>query len=279
MAVIQLGALKLKAAEDKLPCDLDVLVSTDPEMASEVISGSFGGKSLNQYIAAHEGCLGTRAANQAEIPFEVKILSNATDGLVQVNAYPNQDSIWYVLDAVPGAEIGYGFREEMTQERIAAGIAGNTLAQDMNKVAVKAGDVLTLKSGTVYSLSKGVTILEIQNEQFEQNPQADVLDLIILEPVKHDHAVGEWVDDGQAERGCLGKVDTFDADLYALNGRLTVDADEKTFRILIMTEGSAVIESGDEILHAEKNSAFFAPAKGEPFNITGNCRFIMVTLA
>ena len=149
----------------------------------------------------------------------------------------------------------------------------------MPGIKIGEGDVLKVQSGTVYSLTKGVTILEIQNELFDQDALANILDLIILEPVKHDHTVGEWVNDGQAKRGSLGNVDTFEAELYALNGRLTVDAEETTFRVLVMTEGSAVIESGDEILHAEKYSAFFAPANGEPFNITGNCRFVMVTLA
>ena len=279
MAVIQLGNIKMSAAQDKLPSDLDLLISMDSSRLTEVVSGDCGGKSLLEYINTHDGCLGTKGKGLKKFPFVVKVLSNPIPGLVQVNAYPNQDSLWYMLEAREGAAIGYGFKEGVTKEQITDGIVNNTLAQDLNVIPVKAGEVLKVEAGTVFALCNGLTILDIQNELINDAPTKEIVELLKIEPVTHDHHMGEWLADGEAKYGCLGKVASFDADLYDLHGRLDMDADSESFKVLVFTEGTAVIESGDEILHAQQYSTFFVGADTKPFHITGNCQFVMIRMA
>ena len=136
-----------------------------------------------------------------------------------------------------------------------------------------------MPAGTVYAMGENIRVLEIQKAGSDTRFTTDeILRSIHLAPQKIIHPHGEWLIDGQAKTIHLERNSVFDVDLTELNGRVDLDASADSFYALIFTEGSAVIEKGEEILHAEPENCSFVEAGTEPFHVTGNCRFIMVSL-
>ena len=69
---------------------------------------------------------------------------------------------WYVVDALEGSFIYYGFKRPVTPEDFAKSIEGGTLLDLLNKVPVKKGDLFFIDAGTVHAIGKGILIAEIQ---------------------------------------------------------------------------------------------------------------------
>ena len=72
---------------------------------------------------------------------------------------------WIILDAVPGAAIWLGFRDEVAVERLHRWIDAqdvDAMLAAMNRIEVSAGDVYYLPAGTVHSIGPGILLLELQ---------------------------------------------------------------------------------------------------------------------
>ncbi len=79
--------------------------------------------------------------------------------------YENENGkteVWYVLDAVPGAYLYYGFNQDMTPELVRKTIADGAITHFLNRVMVKKGDVVFVPAGTVHAIGEGILIAEIQ---------------------------------------------------------------------------------------------------------------------
>lgn len=283
MAIIQLAPQKNSAPEGNIstfPGKISGLLSLDPNTASEVISGEDAGKLLSAYIDQKGwACLGTKAEKYKRLPYTVKLIQAKGASLIQVNPYEEKEALWYVVDAPEGAQIDFGVNADITLEQFQKALQDGTIADLLKPVPAAAGDVFDVKAGTVFSLGDGVTVLDIQKNTADKDfSMEDVFNSLILKPVDHTRRENEWLADGNANYTCLGKNDVFDADLFQLNGRMDVDTDSTSFKALFFVEGTAVIDADGQTLHAEKDSAFFVEADTYPFHITGNCKFILVSL-
>lgn len=283
MAIVKLApaALCKEASPDTMtPSDVHVLLSCRPGTESEVITGKEVGMSLRDYISQKGwGCLGSDARKFDRFPISIRILSNNNPNMIQVNPDTDKDTFWYILNAASDSVIGFGMAEEISMDQLSAGIQNGTLGEYLRPVRVSEGDFFELPAGTVYALDEDIRILEIQKEGKDITWSAsDVLRSITLTPTDIRHPRGEWLEDGQARSFHLDKNSVFDVDLFELNGRIDLDATDRSFCALVFTEGSAVIERRDEILHAQPESCFFVEADTEPYHITGNCRFLVVSL-
>lgn len=105
------------------------------------------GTTLQQYIDAHPGCLGTDCVKFEEFPILAKLIDAKKDLSIQVhpsNAYAlehehqyGKTEMWYVLEAEPGATLYYGFTHEISKEEFEHRIKDNTLTEVLNAVPVK----------------------------------------------------------------------------------------------------------------------------------------------
>lgn len=284
MAVVKLADARLCRSEDPESLasgDVEILLSADKGNESEVITGPDAGMTLNEYINRKGwGCLGTEARKYRHFPLSIQILSNNNPNMIQVNPDTRRDTFWYVLSAGEGSKIGFGMAEQISVNQLTAHIQDGTLGQYLRYVPVSKGDFFELEAGTVYAMTADVRILEVQKEGEKKDWSAsDVISSIRLEPSTLVHPRGEWVQDGQARTIHLAANSVFDVDAVALNGRLDLDASDKSFYAMVFTDGSAVIDHGEEILHAEPENCFFVEAGTEPFHVTGNCDFLIVSLA
>src|SRR5262249_52399588 len=69
---------------------------------------------------------------------------------------------WYVLDAVPGAQIVYGFAESMDAESFRKAIAERRVKDVLQYVSVAPGDFVFMPAGMVHALGPGLLIYELQ---------------------------------------------------------------------------------------------------------------------
>ena len=66
------------------------------------------------------------------------------------------------MDAKPDSYLYCGFKVDVTDEEIRRRLADNTITEILNKVYVKAGDVVFIPAGTIHAIGAGVLICEIQ---------------------------------------------------------------------------------------------------------------------
>ncbi len=72
---------------------------------------------------------------------------------------------WYVLDAPEGAEVGVGFKAEMSPETVAAWVAdrdSDALLDALQTRVVRPGDAMLVPAGLPHTVAAGVFVLELQ---------------------------------------------------------------------------------------------------------------------
>lgn len=143
-------------------------VSTHPAGPSFIANGPLAGTSLADAIHQNPGLIAPE-----DFPFLFKIIDANQDLSIQVHpddAYAQQNEnsprgkteMWYIIDAKPGAKIGYGWKQDMTKDQVRAAIADGTLEQFINYVPVSAGQAYFIPAGTVHCLCDGLLVAEIQ---------------------------------------------------------------------------------------------------------------------
>lgn len=106
------------------------------------------------------------------LPLLIKFLFTTEKLSVQVHpddAYARQhnDSLgktemWYVLSAVPGAQIAAGFREPITAQRLREASLSGEIENLLQWFDATPGDTFFIPAGTVHAIGAGLTLCEIQ---------------------------------------------------------------------------------------------------------------------
>lgn len=143
---------------------------------SVVSNGFLKGNNLRELIEVYMGDLvGDSVFEEygTEFPLLFKYLD--CDDVLSVQVHPDDEiaaerheasgknEMWYVVSAEPGAKIYIGFRDSgISREEFIRAIAEGRVGEIIQPVDVKAGDAFFIQAGTVHALSKGVTVVEIQ---------------------------------------------------------------------------------------------------------------------
>ena len=153
---------------DLYPLSEAWMLSCHPDGPSYLADGT----TLQQYIDAHPGCLGTDCEKFGSFPILAKLIDAKKDLSIQVhpsNAYAQEHEhqygkteMWYVLEAEPGTTLYYGFTHDISKEEFARRIQDNTLTDVLNAVPVEKGDCFFIPSGTLHAICKGIVVAEIQ---------------------------------------------------------------------------------------------------------------------
>lgn len=143
---------------------------------SVVANGFLKGNNLTEIIEVYMGDLvGEQHFERfgLEFPLLIKYLDCNDKLSVQVhpddtlaeerhNSYGKTEA-WYVADCKPGAAIYLGFKDlNITREEYLAAVAESRLAELLNRIEVKKGDVFYIPAGTVHALGAGIEVVEVQ---------------------------------------------------------------------------------------------------------------------
>ncbi len=133
--------------------------------------GEESGRTLGDLSAQCTGTL-DGVHGGGEFPLLVKMLFPSEKLSVQV--HPDDEEAkalgqprgktecWYVLEAVPGAEVACGLRDGVGVEELRKAAADGTVESLLKMVPVKVGDMVFVDAGTVHAIGPGVVLLEVQ---------------------------------------------------------------------------------------------------------------------
>ncbi|MDD6264949.1 MAG: mannose-6-phosphate isomerase [Clostridia bacterium] len=124
-----------------------------------VLNGEYKSKTLREYLSDN-GC------NPDEFPLLVKLIDANQDLSVQV--HKSKTEMWYIIDAVRGAKLVYGLKEDTTVKTLFSAVeTGNPkeISSLLNYVTVHPGEVYFIPKGLVHAIGAGILIAEIQENE------------------------------------------------------------------------------------------------------------------
>lgn len=245
------------------------------------------GITLSQYIEEHPTVIGTVNCLFSEFPIMVKLIDAAKDLSVQVHPddiYSRQHEgqagkteMWYVIDCTPGAYLYCGFSKDVTSEEIEFAIANNTLCTMLNRVNVKKGNVFLIEAGTIHAIGGGCLIAEVQQnsnvtyriyDYGRTGKDGKPRELHIekaLEVANLKKATGQFVSTDH-----LVQCKYFTVDLITVTETQNIFVDAKSFRHLLVTEGTLDIRCQANCLQTKKGESVFIDAGTGDVSLTGN---------
>lgn len=249
--------------------------------------------------------LGEKYQEIEDIPILIKLIDAKEHLSVQVHpddAYARQyendlgkTEMWYVLEAEEGAQLVYGFNEDLTKETFKESIEKNTLSDYLNYVEVHKGDVFFIAPGTMHAIGKGIVIAEIQESSnvtyrvydygrvgVDGKPRAlhidKALEVTHLTKAAESTKAYEMVKKGGAYVGTLVSCEYFTVSRIQLEESLDLLADDSSFQHLLIIEGEVVIEKEGQQIVGHKGDSFFVPAHLGIYKVSGKGEMILSTL-
>jgi mannose-6-phosphate isomerase len=148
-------------------------ISDRPGDASVIANGPLAGKDLRWLMEHHatEILGGAKSATRNRFPLLCKILDAREKLSLQVHPPANlaaklggepKTEMWFIADAMPGAELYVGLKRGVTRVEFEEKIRDGSVAECFHRLPVKAGDAMFLPSGRVHAIGAGLVIFEIQ---------------------------------------------------------------------------------------------------------------------
>lgn len=91
----------------------------------------------------------------------IQVHPNDTQALSLNGEKVGKAEFWYILDCEPDSFIYVGFDKSISKDSFLISIQENLLCNYLHKIPVHKGDFVYIPPGTVHSMSKGITLLEI----------------------------------------------------------------------------------------------------------------------
>ena len=279
-------------------------LSCHKDGASVIANGEFAGKTLAEFVDGNKSALGTNCQRFEQFPILIKLI-DAKDNL-SVQVHPNNEyaqrvegeygktEMWYIVDCDPGAELLYGFKEEVSKEEFAERIKNNTLLEITQSVPVKKGDVFFIEAGTLHAIGKGILIAEIQQNSnttyriydygrvgADGKPRQLHIDKAVevtnLCPAKPYPVTKPFSEDG-AEKRLLSKCEYFTVYSVETDKEATFNADGTSFHDLLLLEGNAVLKCGETSLDLQKGDSVFVPAGCGKYSLAGTFKGVFTRI-
>ncbi len=304
------GGTKLRDVYGK-DCDFEKIaesweLSTHPAGQSRITGGPFDGMTLGDYIETlGRDVLGENAKKFDRFPVLIKFIDAKEPLSVQVHpsdAYAlehegeyGKTEMWYVVDAEPGASLYFGVEKEMTKDEFRRRIAENTLTEALHRAPVGRGDVFFIESGTVHAIGAGILVCEIQQNsnttyrvydygrvgadgkprELHIEKAVAVSKLTPSDTSAARHAP-EKVPGGQ--KTLLASCRYFTTEKYEIDGTVFLEAGEKSFLSVVLTEGEAKIAGPENTVRMNAAESVFVPAGTGTVKITGKCTAVVTAV-
>ena len=284
--------------------------STHPDGPSIVASGKYKGRTLIDVLNTHPEFLGSHPRTKKELPIMIKLIDAKKDLSVQVHpsdeyarkherAQLGKTEMWYVLDALKGTQLIYGFKMDQSALDVKTAIENGSIERLLQKVSVKKNDLFYIKAGTVHAIGAGALIAEIQEssnltyrlydyDRLDKNGNKRELHVEKGLRVANLRAATEPRQPLRVlkyRRGCtselLCRCEYFEVHRLLTNTErcremVSYQADSSSFRVLLCIDGCGSIRIGEEIQEFYKGDCIFVPANSVPMKIHGRAQFLDV---
>jgi mannose-6-phosphate isomerase len=243
------------------------------------------GPTLGELLAHHPSILGTgQDPRQPHLcPLLIKLLFTSSRLSVQVHpddeyAAEHHHSLgkteaWYVLDAAPPGEVGVGFRQPITAERLRSSALSGEIEELIGWRKVHPGDTIFVPAGTVHAIGAGLTICEIQQNSdityrlYDYGRPRE----LHLEDGCRVSKLGPAGVDPAPVRLAAGRTQLVESEYFRIEhlnvtSPLRISASSPHYLLLMCIRGHAKIDGRP----AEPGQTWLAPAHGEEFAIGGS---------
>ena len=277
------------------------VLSCHKDGSNVVINGELAGKTLPQVLDIWgKKALGEKAAEFSYFPILIKLIDAKQKLSVQV--HPDDEyalkvegeygktEMWYVVDCDEGAQLIYGFLEDISKEEFCRRIKDNTLTDVCNFVPVNKGDVFFISAGTLHAIGEGILIAEVQQNSNTTYRVSDygrlgadgkprelhiekALDVTECKKPSIPYGqVGEITKIGNNTNRKLASCDLFKADI--LNLEETYEICEKdSFISLVVLDGELTVKWEDGEFEVKKGDSIFIPANFK-VNLIGKAQIL-----
>lgn len=277
------------------------MLSCHKDGNSIIRNGEFSGCTL-QYALDMWGkaALGKKAADFTYFPILIKLI-DAKDRL-SVQVHPDDEyalsnegeygktEMWYVVDCDEGAQLIYGFNQEISHGEFLERINNNNLSPVCNYVPVKKGDVFFIESGTLHAIGKGILIAEVQqnsnttyrvSDYGRVGPDGKPRQLHVKQAVavtkteRPTHPYGNVGDVTLYPFGTVRELASckyFTTELIHLDGNVGI-YDNDSFISLLVLEGEVSLSYTGGMMKLKKGDSLFIPA-GLKMRLSGTAEII-----
>ena len=299
------GGIKLKSyfgfdTEKEIAAEAWML-SAHKDGMNIVLNGEHKGKTINEVLEIWgKSALGERAEKFSYFPILIKLIDAKQKLSIQV--HPDDEyalavegeygktEMWYVLDCENGAELVYGFKDDISKEEFEKRIKDNTLTEVCNTVPVHKGDVFFIEAGTLHAIGEGILIAEVQQNSNTTYRVSDygrlgldgkprklhiekALDITKCEAPKISYGnIGEIKTNGKNTIRELVVCDKFSAKLLNINEPMDIYS-QNSFVSLIVIKGNVSIKWDSGEIKAKKGDSIFIPA-GFKAKLEGNVEIL-----
>lgn len=260
---------------------------------SIVSNGEYKGKRLDELIKEKGSDLIGTKISKDWFPLLIKILDPNSKLSVQV--HPDDDyarrvegemgktEVWYIVDALKGAEIIVGLKKGITKEQLNKAIQDGTVEECMNSIPVKKGETYLIKRGLIHT-AVNVVVAEIQQNsdttyrfydygrgrELHIKKALDVIDYNLEGKKSHGIKIEK---DGYAKTYlCMGK--DFSLELYDVFGSCSEKSDSERFYAFTCVEGSGEILYHDGCEKVNMGDSLLIPASLGEYTLKGNMKVL-----
>ena len=282
------------------------MLSGHKDGPSYICNGMYSGMTLNEAIRiTGRQVLGSHCDGIEGFPILIKLI-DACDKL-SIQVHPGDEyarrvenengktEAWYILEAKPGAELIYGLNKKMEREEFADDIRKNTILNDVNRVRVKAGDVVFIPSGMLHAIGEGIFLAEVQQSsnttyrvydydrrdkkgkprELHVRQATEVVDLSV--PSVDFSPKRERQDYPGGGKTLLTDCPYFAMTLLTVDGVFEDTATEESFVSLLVLEGDGSLTDGNNVFPLKKGDSVFIPAGLGAYRIEGKGLKILET--
>ena len=264
------------------------MLSAHKDGMNIVLNGEHKGKTINEVLEIWgKSALGKNAEKFTYFPILIKLIDAKQKLSVQVHPDDNyalsvegeygKTEMWYVVDCEEGAELVYGFKENISKEEFERRIKDNTLTDVCNSVPVHKGNVFFISAGTLHAIGGGILIAEVQQNSNTTYRVSDygrlgadgkprelhidkALDVTKCEKPQIPYGnIGKVISNGNNIIRELAVCDKFFVKLLNLNEPMDICAVDSFVSLIVLT-GNAIIMWNDEEINIKKGDSIFIPA-------------------
>lgn len=265
------------------------LLSCHNDGMSVIQNGLFRNMPLQDFIEKYPQYAGDCCTEK--FPLIIKLIDACDNLSVQVHpsAENSKNEMWYIIDCEENSCILYGVREKISKQQFEEHIRNNTVADAMNRIPVRKGDVFYIKAGTLHAIGKGILTAEIQQNSnvtyrvFDYNrkdAQGNTRPLHIAQAIEcadlnpPQELCHKTITHGNTE--ILNECSFFSVYLLNIDGTHVIHSDSSSFSSIIILEGYGDVCENNKINaeHFRKGDSFFLSA-GCDYKITGKSKIIL----
>lgn len=278
-------------------------LSCHKDGASVIANGEFEGKTLMEFIDVQgKKVLGDNCKRFEYFPILIKLI-DAKDNL-SVQVHPNNEyalrvegeygktEMWYIVDCDEGAELLYGFKNNISKDEFERRIKDNTLLEVTNSVPVHKGDVFFIESGTLHAIGKGILVAEIQQNsnttyriydygrvgadgkprQLHIDKAVEVTEL--TSPKYPTKAMGELIQKEGYTTQLLSQCEYFRVNKIDTEDKCTLNASEASFNSILVLDGQGEIDG----VELKKGDSCFIPAGYGEYTFNGKAELVVTDI-